>query len=252
MSTRRTDWSFRLKEELKASWNAFFITLTYEPGREPIYIDENGEVFEVIQKREFQLFMKRFRDYQSKQTDIRIRYYAVGEYGTKNDRPHYHAIVFNVHAKTMKNLSKLWGEGFVHIGYVTDASIHYVTKYHVNRIYKHGYEDEFQPFSLMSKGLGKQYIVNNSKLHQETRRTYVINNGYKQRLPRYFKEKIFNEDERKAISKINQITQLKNDLTEVQRLQALGIKDPNLYIYESQLSQSKKVKNKRINENDLF
>lgn len=66
-----------------------------------------------------------------------------GEYGTKNLRPHYHAILFGVnfsdkkfHCKrndipvhTSETLNKLWGKGITELGTVTAKSAGYVARY---------------------------------------------------------------------------------------------------------------------------
>jgi len=42
---RRNQWAFRLKQELKDSENAYFITLTYDDTTLPEYIDyDSGEI----------------------------------------------------------------------------------------------------------------------------------------------------------------------------------------------------------------
>lgn len=59
----------------------FFVTLTYN--------DENLPA-DGVSKTEIQLFMKRLRSRVSK----KIRYFAVGEYGERFKRPHYHLVLF--------------------------------------------------------------------------------------------------------------------------------------------------------------
>lgn len=60
-----------------------FITLTYN--------DEFLPKFGTLCHRDFQLFIKRLR----KRFGSGIRFYMCGEYGSRNMRPHYHAILFN-------------------------------------------------------------------------------------------------------------------------------------------------------------
>lgn len=44
--------------------------------------------------RDIQLFLKRLRKFISKNYDEKIRYYIIGEYGTKSLRPHWHLLLF--------------------------------------------------------------------------------------------------------------------------------------------------------------
>jgi hypothetical protein len=54
---------------------------------------ENNQVA-VLVNRHLQLFIKRFRKYVSKNYNEKIRYYAIGEYGTQSLRPHWHILFF--------------------------------------------------------------------------------------------------------------------------------------------------------------
>lgn len=104
-TSRRNEWTFRIKQEYEVSENGYFITMTYS--------DENLQYGStnkpILVKKDFQDFMKRLREYQSGVTKTKIRYYCVGEYGTNTQRPHYHALLFNVHAKTLDEMERLWG-----------------------------------------------------------------------------------------------------------------------------------------------
>lgn len=126
LQTKRADWTFRLKQELKISSSAFFLTLTYADDCIPFSSADLPE----LRKRDCQLFMKRLRKENSRQ----LRYYTVGEYGTVTFRPHYHSILFNLDLQLVSQLPKIWSLGHVHVGDVKTASIHYVTKYVINRV----------------------------------------------------------------------------------------------------------------------
>lgn len=67
--------------------NNSFITLTYNDDHIPMYgsLDYFGD---------WESFLKRFREKLSRDFGIKIRYFMVGEYGSLNLRPHYHAIIF--------------------------------------------------------------------------------------------------------------------------------------------------------------
>jgi hypothetical protein len=68
---------------MKTSLFTYFVTLTYSPADIP----PMGS----LQKRDCQLFLKRLR----KNTKLKLRYFLVGEYGEKNQRPHYHCLIFS-------------------------------------------------------------------------------------------------------------------------------------------------------------
>jgi hypothetical protein len=92
-----------------------------------------------LDKTEFQRFMKRLRKRYGK----KIRFFHCGEYGEKNNRPHYHAIIFGmdfedkelfqvrdeIRLYTSENLAQLWPYGFSTIGTVTMESCAYVARY---------------------------------------------------------------------------------------------------------------------------
>lgn len=109
-------------------------------------------------KRDLQLFFKRLR----KKTDGKVIYYAVGEYGSNYSRPHYHIILFNAQQQDVITAWTKDGKeiGSVYFGQVAEASIGYTLKYisKEKRIPLHANDDRQREFSLMSKGIGKNYI----------------------------------------------------------------------------------------------
>lgn len=250
---RRADWTFRLKEELRASINAHFITLTYDEENLPETLDrETGEVLPTLRRRHFTLFIKRLRKDHSKFTENQLRYYAVGEYGTKTNRPHYHVIFFNCPNRIIAVLDRYWKAGLFHVGTVEPASIHYVTKYHVN--YQTETDDEREnEFATMSRnpGIGYKYLERADTWHLENGNIYVVNNGFKQRMPKYYRDKIFSEDQRRGQSIVREAEQIKRYEREFERLAGLGIEDPDRYMFTSGIIHSKKVKHK-ANQNDTF
>lgn len=135
-----------------------------------------------------------------------MKYYAVGEYGTEGNRPHYHAIVFNCLPDT---LVEAWQDkddeiGFVHMGEVTTASIHYVTGYLIGG----STNNEAEPnFSIMSKGLGLSYLENPKIFnHFHENKTFEImgEGGENLQLPRYYRKLVFDDRTLARIGKENQ------------------------------------------------
>lgn len=134
-----------------------------------------------------------------------FKYYACGEYGTENNRPHYHLILFGLNTWYDKDyvynlVFEKWQKGFVHVGTVTPASITYVAKYLVNS-YNEKYQGRQKPFSVMSKGLGLCYVEKTKQWHEETGNKFILDaGGIKKSLPRYYKEKIFKNEEADSVN----------------------------------------------------
>lgn len=188
---RVNGWVFRLLEEEKRSSSAHFITLTYDTRHVPI--SANG--FMTLQKRDFQLFMKRLR----KLTDNTLKYYACGEYGTQNSRPHFHAIVFNV-PKTHLYFDA-WQLGTLQVGTVTTDSIAYSLKYTDKppQGKKHARDDRQPEFALMSKGLGNNYITPETiKYHSDDLNNNFLTRtgGRKIAMPRYYRSLLLTQEQR--------------------------------------------------------
>lgn len=207
---RRTSaWSFRLMQEDKASTCSLFLTLTYDPMKVPI--TRNG--FATLDKRDVQLFLKRLR--KSHPKNVSIKYYAVGEYGGKTKRPHYHIILYNADTRLIQ---AAWSLGHIHYGQVTGASVGYTLKYMMKsgpRIPAHRNDDRIPQFGLMSKGLGKSYVtsamVNWHHADKHNRMYCNISDGKKIAMPRYLKEKIYNEHERRAIGISTRLAQIQRE-----------------------------------------
>lgn len=194
-------WSFRLMKEGEVSSSSFFITLTYNYDNVPI----TPKGFMNLSKRDLQLYFKRLRKLIYGNSKSNIKYYAVGEYGGKTNRPHYHIILFNV--KSIEKISQAWQLGHIHYGTLTEASIGYTLKYvsKPSKVPLHKNDDRQKEFSLMSKGLGKSYITKNMiKWHHADleKRMYVnLKDGKKASMPRYYKNKIYDEQQRAVISR---------------------------------------------------
>lgn len=201
IARRVSGWSFRLTMEDKRSISAHFITLTYE--KPPI--SPNG--FMTLNRKDCQNFFKRLRyeigiDLKINPSELppSVKYYIAGEYGGKTRRPHYHAIIFNVHKLSL--IEKAWGLGHIHYGQVSGASIGYTLKYmdKPKRIPMHRNDDRIPEFSLMSKRLGANYlsdaVVRYHHADLLNRMVITIEDGRKIAMPRYFKDKLYDDYQR--------------------------------------------------------
>lgn len=199
MKRRVSGWSFRLMKEGERSESALFVTLTYDTQYVPI----SPHGYMTLKKSDLQKFFKRLR----KLSDARIKYYAVGEYGSTRYRPHYHIILFNADIEQVERAWALDNKkiGDIHCGQVSEASIGYTLKYvsKPKRIPLHQRDDRLPEFSLMSKKMGDNYLNEKMiKWHKNdlTNRMYVpIKDGKKIAMPRYYKEKIYTMEEKKSI-----------------------------------------------------
>jgi hypothetical protein len=203
LANNRKQWSYRLQKEFKKSISAYFVTLTYDDQNMPITFDENDNPYPVLDKDDFQKFMKRIRKEDTKikyekglyhyetdkngtkkkVLDNRLIYYSVGEYGSNNLRPHYHIILFNLFRDDL--IVKHWNKGHVDVGTVSLKSINYVTKYVINKYEMKGYF--VPPFALISKGIGREHFEENRRLFANAK-TVVNEGGFKQSMPRYYKK----------------------------------------------------------------
>lgn len=145
---RVSGWSFRLMQEDKHSFDSSFITLTYDTRFVPI----TASGFMGLKKRDLQLFFKRLR--KASPAEPKIKYYAVGEYGGRTMRPHYHIILFNA---SIHKIQEAWNLGQVHYGKVSGASVGYTLKYmnKKGKVPMHRNDDRQPEFALMSKNWGQ-------------------------------------------------------------------------------------------------
>lgn len=211
-------WADRLMLELTTTpgQKACFITLTYSPENVPYCFDEENDSDHVspvsltLNKRDFQLFMKRLRFHFS---DINLRFLACGEYGSSTLRPHYHLILFGLSAEDFSDLRLLklnklnqplytsdilrdiWSNGHVSLSSVTYNTCAYVARYNLKKAYgldSKPSEFALDPFILMSRrpGIGSEYFDLHPDCLQQSS-IYVSADGESRRLsiPRYFWKK---------------------------------------------------------------
>lgn len=211
LSNKRSEWAFRLEQEYKYSHSAQFVTLTYDQK----HVASNGSLV----KKHLQDYLKRIR---KKDESNYIRYYAVGEYGTRSGRPHYHLLLFNSNEGYARSCWKDKNEkaiGLVHIGSVNGASVAYVLKYMVQPLTDSLEQGVEKPFAVMSRayGIGARYLTDEMVAwHREDDRAYCIKDGIKIRLPRFFKTKIwYNENDKERVSKAGLLSSLQQSEREI-------------------------------------
>lgn len=189
-------WAVRCMNEKRMHKESSFLTLTYADE----FLPQGG----TLVKRDLQLFMKRLR----KERGDGIRFYACGEYGERNLRPHYHVLLFNrdfddrrffqpnkrgENLYTSEALRRLWPQGHNVLGDVTFDSCAYVARYIMDKITgplaPGYYGDRLPEFTVMSRrpGIGASYYMKYG--HEIYDHDYLIMNGKKVRPPRFYDER---------------------------------------------------------------
>lgn len=136
---RKRQWAVRCMHELATTPNqvGMFLTLTYDKAHLPT----DGS----LSTRHWQLFAKKMRREQGS-----FRFFHCGEYGDKNGRPHYHAVVFGLDFRedrvflqknrrgeplyTSRRMAGLWPSGIHAIGDATYESARYVAGYIMKKV----------------------------------------------------------------------------------------------------------------------
>ena len=188
-------WMHRMVLENEVSKCSYFLTLTYDDDHMP----KNHQ----LDPKHLQKFIKDLRNYFKNVFDYDgIRYYAVGEYGSKSGRCHYHALMYNLPLTALEYgvlglkydnrfkfksvgvnefgdclyqfdlLNKIWGKGFVVVGSVTAKSCAYVSRY-VDKKRMTGEKNKelkrrgiVPEFSLSSKRPGIGYFYQRNEIHK--------------------------------------------------------------------------------------
>ena len=147
-------------------------------------------------KRDLQLFFKRLR----KRCKLDFKYFACGEYGSRNGRPHYHAIIlfsdFISKVDFEKLVSSSWHFGIINVqDSISDSAIFYTARYCDKKIEDNLTSRDYAklgllpPFILSSRGLGFEYF----KQHQDRilQLGYIQGpNGVQYFIPSYFVRKL--------------------------------------------------------------
>lgn len=210
----------RMVHEAEYHHDSIFLTLTYNDEFLPKDLN--------VDKVTLTLFFKRLRKALEPR---KIKYFACGEYG-EDGRAHYHAIIFGLspcytcwscmetHSTpdTPKNdcatLRQCWTQrpgsispgpknpavkeqrtagsiGFIDIKPVTYKSSRYVANYLLKALNVQT-KRTVKPFTLMSNGLGKQYLLDNLETIKKQKTIRI--DGTQRGLPKYYVDLIHKTD----------------------------------------------------------
>ena len=226
-------WAIRIKHEASMHLQNSFITLTYD--------NEHLPPTGTLVLKHWQDFMKRLR---KKYSHKKLSFYHCGEYGEKQGRPHYHAIIFNHQFSdlipiprkkdlhTSETLKTLWGKGHISVGSVTFESASYVASYvqkklngpkaeainmsnglrHYERMTREGEVITLKKeYATMSRrpGIASRWLA---KHHTDIYPSdFVTHKGKKQSLPKYYdtQYEILTQDNPETMENILKLRSLK-------------------------------------------
>lgn len=222
---RQAGWIARLTDEFNSYPDGvYFVTLTYDDEHVPMMYVGDGVYKPAISTTDIKKFhadlRKRFQQgfyldrtlqkagWSSEPTRISLpechfKYYVTSEYGPNGTRrPHYHGFYSNMledEDLVFDLFQSIWGKGFVTVEKGrSEACAAYVSKYLVN--------DSLVPYDIrlpkprawISKGLGKYYLDDPVMVdwHRSAplAHQFVMQNGRKGILPRYWRDKIYDDD----------------------------------------------------------
>lgn len=200
---RARTWATRLVHESKLYQHNWFATLTYDDQ----HLKRTPAGRPTLCPEDYVLFMKRLR----KQCGPGIRFYQCGEYGETTERPHHHAILFNLpltdlvqlttpHARnahalyTSKTITSTWQQGNISLGAVTFETAAYVASYVNKKITGPPAEAHYQgrtpEYSTMSRrpGIARTFIE--KFLTDVYPSDEVIMRGHPSSPPRYYDDQL--------------------------------------------------------------
>lgn len=146
------EWTHRMLLEQTVHEESSFVTLTYDNDHLPDPPD--------VSKSHVQLFLKKLR---RRLYGKRIRYFAVGEYGEKSWRPHYHLALFGVGERHDSEIGECWHrcdkDNGIMVGDLNRVSARYISGYCVKKLNRAGLRElggRLPEFLLSSRqgGLG--------------------------------------------------------------------------------------------------
>lgn len=198
------DWYFRMSKELAICDNAYFVTLTYTERSLPRL---RGLGTPYLSKDDWHKFSHELHRHEVQKN---IRWYAIGEYSPPPQvRPHFHILLLNLPIQynsmnivAKKYLEQFWKFGIVDVRPVIPARLRYLANYVVG---KQEMDDfllkRYPPFRRVSKHFGESHIweAKNFDAYKKRLDTCSAIDMHKCALPRYYVDKIFDEQELEVI-----------------------------------------------------
>ena len=209
LKQKARNWQIRLAEEIPLTPYNYFITLTFSPG-------QLQKLFNKTQLPECNALMgiaiRRMLERWRKDHKKSIKHWFITELGHENtERIHAHGILFSNEPLEFKEIEKkpngilaewkYWKYGNVFVGnWVNSQTINYLMKYVCKIDHDH---KNFIGYVYTSPGIGKNWLEKMSSIYKYRPHNsldyYRMPDGHKIKLPIYYKNHLYNEDERELI-----------------------------------------------------
>lgn len=255
------EWRIRLQEEWHDNRRVQFVTLSYSP--------------EAIEKLSKDIVRKHYKGLGEGEIDVNIlaaysirmwgerwrkkykkapRKWLITELGHKgSERLHLHGMLWNEEGvsdeDTIKAIDETWQYGNTFCGdYVSERTFNYITKY-ITKI--DGFHKGYKQKIFTSKKMGAGYLERKGRrLHEfrfeKTITWYTNHQNLKFKLPKYYKNKLWTENERKWLWTYA-LNQKKQRIMGVE----YDLKKISVYDFEKALKGARKT-NKRAGFGDNF
>ena len=195
------NWQVRLQEDIRVNKNAKFVTYTFSEHELQKLDNEIKKLSGYARDNEIcRLAVRRYTERWRKKYGKTLRHWLVTELGHANtERVHMHGIVWT---DKVKDIGDIWKYGKIWIGdYVSAKTINYIVKY-VNKVDQQ--HKTYNSKIFTSQGIGKEYVnrrdsQRNKYKKEKTIETYKTREGVELALPVYYRNKIYNEDERERL-----------------------------------------------------
>lgn len=209
------EWSVRLQEHIKHNKNGKFVTLTFsnesiaklaEDIQYKFKTKPTGYLLDnLIATKGMRMFNERWRKIKPGKA---LHHWTVTELGHKNtENIHLHGIVWT--DEPYERIREKWKYGWIYPrsteeakrSYVNNRTINYTTKYICKMDLDH---KTYTPIILSSPGIGKDYVNSKAATYNkyngtDTLDTYRTETGHEMKLPIYWRNKIFTDEEREKL-----------------------------------------------------
>nr|WEW54431.1 MAG: replication initiation protein [Microvirus Sku113] len=178
-TSRVNEWIIRCLHELP-NYNGLSIMVTLTYSNE--YLTNPS-----LDYKDCQNFLKRLR---KKLSGRKIAYLAVGEYGFKSFRKHFHLVILGMTKKDYTLIKECWPFGYVYVKNCDLNAIRYILKYSFKQQFTSNKDYESinltKPMFHCSKGFGKNVCLRD--FSDFLSQGYFYYNGFKFPIPRYYRK----------------------------------------------------------------